>query len=188
MQRHHAKVETLSPGIPCPQKEEEYRRSDSSGQALSKAAEGREAYFSSSSPREGSRSSTTVDVPEGLQSVGETWKKEIAEDSVQHFSKVREQNPEHGNQLEDAVLKHDRRKTIPSLQREDASLANQQRRLSWTACYDDSCQTHLGEKEGASFFPRKPNPASKRRRGEKQQQRLEAKVAAERDAKNQNSC
>jgi hypothetical protein len=28
--------------------------------------------------------------------------------------------------------------------------------MSWTACYDDNCLTHLSEKEGSGWFPRKP--------------------------------
>src|SRR5712691_4601541 len=27
--------------------------------------------------------------------------------------------------------------------------------LSWTACYDDGCNTHLGEKQGAGWYPKK---------------------------------
>ena len=29
-------------------------------------------------------------------------------------------------------------------------------RLSWTACYDDNCTTHLSDKQGSGWFPRKP--------------------------------
>jgi len=28
--------------------------------------------------------------------------------------------------------------------------------MSWTACYDDNCYTHLGDKQGAGWFPRRP--------------------------------
>jgi hypothetical protein len=28
--------------------------------------------------------------------------------------------------------------------------------LSWTACYDDGCNTHIGEKQGAGWYPKKP--------------------------------
>lgn len=28
--------------------------------------------------------------------------------------------------------------------------------LSWTACYNDQCQTHAGDKDGAGWYPRKP--------------------------------
>jgi retrotransposon gag protein/zinc knuckle protein len=28
--------------------------------------------------------------------------------------------------------------------------------MSWTACYDDNCNTHLSDKQGSGWFPRKP--------------------------------
>src|SRR6267154_2832468 len=33
--------------------------------------------------------------------------------------------------------------------------------MSWTACYDDGCQIHLRDKEGASWFPREPRTNKK---------------------------
>jgi len=36
--------------------------------------------------------------------------------------------------------------------------------LSWTACYDDSCWTHLEEKEEANWFPRKPKSATQQQK------------------------
>ncbi|KAI9882039.1 MAG: hypothetical protein M1823_006224 [Watsoniomyces obsoletus] len=38
--------------------------------------------------------------------------------------------------------------------------------MSWTACYDDSCLTHLSEKQGSNYFPRE-----RRRRRSKGKQR-----------------
>jgi hypothetical protein len=34
--------------------------------------------------------------------------------------------------------------------RKEASYAS----MSWTACYDDACQTHLSEKDGVGYWPR----------------------------------
>jgi len=34
--------------------------------------------------------------------------------------------------------------------------------LSWTACYDDHCYTHMSEKEGSGWYPRKPSKRQKR--------------------------
>ena len=33
--------------------------------------------------------------------------------------------------------------------------------LSWTACYDDECLVHLGDKQGEGWFPRKPSRKGK---------------------------
>jgi len=43
-----------------------------------------------------------------------------------------------------------------SLSREKIEEAKKHATLSWTGCYNDSCWTHLEEKEGANWFPRKP--------------------------------
>ena len=32
--------------------------------------------------------------------------------------------------------------------------------LSWTACYDDSCQIHQGDKDGSGWYPKKPRAHS----------------------------
>ena len=32
--------------------------------------------------------------------------------------------------------------------------------LSWTTCYDPDCQTHLSDKEGSRWFPKKPKKAT----------------------------
>ena len=58
-------------------------------------------------------------------------------------------------------------KNISKLRREDAILKERREHglLSWTACYDDGCLVHVSEKDGASWYPRKPkkNKSSKQR-------------------------
>ena len=46
-----------------------------------------------------------------------------------------------------------------SLSRQKIEQAKKHETLSWTACYNDSCWTHLEEKEEANWFPRKPKLA-----------------------------
>lgn len=43
-----------------------------------------------------------------------------------------------------------------------AQQTNTHENLSWTACYDDECQTHLSEKTGSGWFPKKSSKRSKR--------------------------
>ena len=42
-----------------------------------------------------------------------------------------------------------------------AKKAAQHPGLSWTACYDDECLVHLGEKQGEGWFPQKPSKKGK---------------------------
>jgi len=35
--------------------------------------------------------------------------------------------------------------------------------LNWTECYDDNCQIHMSEKDGANYFPRKGRHSPRRR-------------------------
>ena len=34
--------------------------------------------------------------------------------------------------------------------------------LSWTACYNDNCATHLSDKQGLGYYPRRLTPYPKR--------------------------
>jgi len=43
-----------------------------------------------------------------------------------------------------------------SLSRQKIEQAKRHEALSWTACYDDSCWTHMEDKEGSGWFPRAP--------------------------------
>jgi hypothetical protein len=44
-----------------------------------------------------------------------------------------------------------------SLSRQKIEQAKRHEALSWTACYDDSCWTHMEDKEGSGWFPRAPS-------------------------------
>ncbi len=70
-----------------------------------------------------------------------------------------------------------------SLSREKIEKAKKHATLSWTGCYNDSCWTHLEDKEGSRWFPRRP-PTFKRQQKEAQRkQALEAEVAAQEQGK-----
>ena len=42
-----------------------------------------------------------------------------------------------------------------------AQMGQAHENLSWTACYDDACQIHLSEKDGAGYWPQKPRRGSR---------------------------
>jgi len=70
-----------------------------------------------------------------------------------------------------------------SLSRQKIEESKKHATLSWTACYDDSCWTHLEEKEGANWFPRKPKLAIQQQKEAQRRQALEAEVAAQEQGK-----
>ncbi len=70
-----------------------------------------------------------------------------------------------------------------SLSRQKIEQAKKHETLSWTACYNDSCWTHLEEKEGANWFPRKPKSAIQQQKEAQRRQALEAEVVAQEQGK-----
>jgi len=70
-----------------------------------------------------------------------------------------------------------------SLSRQEIEQSKKHATLSWTACYDDSCWTHLEEKEGANWFPRKPKSAIQQQKKAQRRQALATEVAAQEQGK-----
>jgi hypothetical protein len=70
-----------------------------------------------------------------------------------------------------------------SLSRQKIEEAKRHETLSWTACYNDSCWTHLEDKEGANWFPRKPKSAIQQQKEAQRRQALEAEVTAQEQGK-----
>jgi len=70
-----------------------------------------------------------------------------------------------------------------SLSRKKIEEAKKHATLNWTGCYNDSCWTHLEEKEGANWFPRKPKSLNQHRKEAQHKQALEAEVAAQEQGK-----
>ncbi len=70
-----------------------------------------------------------------------------------------------------------------SLSRQKIEQSKKHATLSWTACYDDSCWTHLEDKEGANWFPRKPKSAIQQQKEAQRRQALEAEVTAQEQGK-----
>lgn len=70
-----------------------------------------------------------------------------------------------------------------SLSQEEIDKAQEHARLSWTACYDDTCWYHETDKQGAGWYPKKPKSATRRNKELRQLRALEAEVAASEQGK-----
>jgi hypothetical protein len=70
-----------------------------------------------------------------------------------------------------------------SLSRQEIEQSKKHATLSWTSCYDNLCWTHLEDKEGANWFPRKPKLAIKQQKEAQRRQALEAEVTAQEQGK-----
>lgn len=80
--------------------------------------------------------------------------------------------------------------TVPAHRRENAIIKeadDSHRSLSWTGCYDDTCWTHLEDKQGANWSPRKPKSALQQQRKLRRRQELEADVATQEQGKDKTS-
>jgi len=61
------------------------------------------------------------------------------------------------------------------------------RSLNWTGCYDDTCWTHLEDKQGANWSPRKPKSALQQQRELRRRQELEAEFVTQEQGKDKTS-
>ncbi len=72
-----------------------------------------------------------------------------------------------------------------SLSKKELDEAYEHAALSWTGCYDNYCWTHLEDKQGANWFPKRPQPAGRKQKELRERRKLEAEVAAQEKGKAQ---
>lgn len=79
----------------------------------------------------------------------------VAVDGDDHRDSHRSSTASEGNDSDGSSVASDLKRPTPTPEQQEA---RRHMCLSWTACYDDSCQVHLSEKQGSNWYPKPPRP------------------------------